>query len=191
LAWLCFTLGFAVMTPVLADPARLQQVDLSSAGWPLGVFALVDQRGSSLTEADLQGRWTFMLLGDGNCGEACAAALSALAGLYRRIGGTQAIETTQVVFVSLDPVGDAPARLARYVELHDPRFIGAAGPRPTLEKLADDLGVSLSPIEPAGAGGYPGSIWLVGPDGVIRVRFLPPYDVPLLTAEYLKTRLRG
>jgi protein SCO1 len=190
LAWLCFTLGFAAMTPVLADPARLQQVD-HSAGWPLGPFTLVDHRDSDFTQANLQGRWTFLLLGDTRCGEPCVAALSALDGLYRRIGRTQAIKTTQVVFVSWDSDGDTPARLARYLEPYDPRFIGVTGASPTLDKLADDLGVPLSPTESADARGHLGSIWLIGPDGVIRVRFLPPYDVPLLTAEYLKTRLRG
>jgi len=35
---------------------------------------------------------------------------------------------------------------------------------------------------------YAGSLVLIGPDGVVRVEFLPPFDPLLLTAEYLKTR---
>jgi hypothetical protein len=33
-------------------------------------------------------------------------------------------------------------------------------------------------------------LWLIDANGVIRARLLPPYDVPLLTASYLRTRAR-
>jgi protein SCO1/2 len=61
--------------------------------------------------------------------------------------------------------------------------------------LADDLRIPYPPqylraVTPGGQG-HVGSIWLIGPDGVIRTELLPPFDVPLLTAAYLKLRLKG
>ena len=55
-----------------------------------------------------------------------------------------------------------------------------------LDRLADDM---LGGSNTAGAN-RTGSLVLVGPDGTVRAQFLPPFDVELLTAEYLKTRVR-
>jgi protein SCO1/2 len=162
-----------------------QAVDRAAAGWPVGPFALVDQHGEPFTHVRLAGRWTFLLLGDTRCGAPCADALAALAGLYQRIAKTRAVTTTQVVFVSLASQDDTPARLRTYLKPFDPRFLAATGPEPVLARLADDLGVA------PGVARYTGSLWLIGPDGVIRGRMQPPYDVPLLTSEYLRTRARG
>jgi len=188
LAWLCAALGLAHIAPALADHP-LQRVNPAAAGWPLGPFALVDHHGAPFTRENLRGRWTLLLLGDSRCGEPCEAALSALAGMYRRIGQTQAIKTMQVVLISPDPQGDPPERLGQYLARFDPRFIGALGSRPSLRGLADDLGVARpGPANDSRSG--TGSIWVIGPDGILRSELLPPFDVLPLTAEFMRTRAR-
>jgi protein SCO1/2 len=163
-------------------PQQASRRDL--AGWELTAFALTDQEGRPFTEERLRGRWTFVLLGDtGSCGRPCDAALQALAGLYQRLAPTQALQTTGVLFVSLDPGRDTPQRLRSYLAGYDRRFIGVTGPPATLRRLADDLGANGDPSPPAG------SLLLVGPDGVVRVEYLPPFDVARLTAAYLRARL--
>lgn len=193
LVWLGCAISLAYATPVLAG--RLpQQVNLATAGWPLGDFVLTDHRGAPFTQENLRGRWTLLLLEEA-CGAPCEAALTALAGVYRRIGQTQAIRTLQVVLVLPAPDGAPPERLGKNLARFDPRFIGALGSRPSLQGLADDLGTALpgsaseapsSGISRSGAG----SIWLVGPDGILRGELLPPFDVRLLTAELMRTRAR-
>jgi protein SCO1/2 len=184
LFWLGCLLGCA---PALAE--RLpQQANTASAGWPLGAFSLTDHRGAPFTLDNLHGRWTLLLLGDSRCGAPCDAALSALAGLTRRIQATQASKTVQVVMVALGEE-DLPERLGAYLARFDPRFIGASGSRSMLQGLADDLGVALADSPDAPRNGA-GSIWVIGPDGIVRSELLPPFDVPLLTAEFLKTRAR-
>jgi protein SCO1/2 len=179
LAWLGCVLSLVPATAAVAE--RLpQQVSRASAGWPLGDFALTDQRGAPFTQENLRGRWTLLLLDDG-CSAPCEAALAALTGLFGRIHATQAIQTVQVVLVL--PAGAPPERLGPYLARFDPRFIGARGSHPTLQGLADDLGVT-SP------GQHDGSIWVIGPDGILRAEMLPPFDVRLLTAEFMKTRSR-
>jgi hypothetical protein len=76
------------------------------------------------------------------------------------------------------------------------QFIGVTGPSQVRAGLVDDLGVTYQPItwqasDTPGDQGHAGSVWLIGPDAVIRAELLPPFDVLLVTAEYLKTRLRG
>ncbi len=189
-AWLAAGL-FAVSLPGLAPATHneTQHTDLSSRGWPVGDFSLTDQNGRAFTQAQLQGRWTLVLLGDTHCGAPCGAALTALTGMYQRISTTQKLATTQVLFVSLDPQRDTPDALRRYLSPYDARFMGATGSPQTLARMIDDLGARPG-VPPAPNAAYPGSLTLVGPDATVHGQFLPPFDVPLLTAAYLKARVR-
>lgn len=191
----CF-LSLELIAPVDAGHTRTQRINRVSEAWPVSDFALIDQHGKAFTDKQVQGRWTFILLGDTHCAEPCKAALTALTGMYQRIATANAIKTTQVLFVSLDSERDRPALLQKYMEPFDNRFVGVTGSRQTLKRLVDDLGVSVRVPAAPGAGNarknnYSGSLLLMGPDGTVRSEFLPPFDVLLLTAEYLKTRARG
>ncbi|MGO4302375.1 SCO family protein [Cupriavidus sp. RAF12] len=181
----------AILLPLLAQASHnaTQQTDMSSGGWPVGAFSLTDQHGRPFTQAQLQDRWTLVLLGDTHCGEPCSKALTALTGLYQRISTTQKLATTQVLFISLDPRRDNPEALRRYLAPYDARFVGATGSAETLAGLIDDLGAKPG-VPPTANAPYPGSLILIGPDGTVRGQFLPPFDVPLLTAAYLKARVR-
>jgi protein SCO1/2 len=172
---------FAVATlpAALAYHGRSQGVNRESAGWPLAPFSLVDHEGRAFTELRLAGRWTFVLFGDTRCGARCDAALAALAGMQRRIANADAIRTTQVLFVSLEPERDTPELLRRHVAAFDPRFVAATAPRAALARLMDDLDVTGR-----------GALVLIGPDRVLRSELLPPYDPLLLSSEYMRTRSR-
>jgi hypothetical protein len=171
------------------DAGRPQQrIERASAVWPAEPFALVDAEGRAYTHERLQGRWTFVVFagggdGHGGCGALCPQALAALDGMLRRIAGTEALKTTQVLYVALD--GHPQRRPA----LHDARSAAVAGAPRTLARLADDLTVTRADTAPP-AGGAPRGIVLVGPDGSARAEYLAPWDVKLMTADYLKTRLR-
>jgi protein SCO1/2 len=177
-----------------------QRVNRSQAGWPLSDFALTDHEGKRLTRAQLQKHWSFIVFGDTHCGTPCTDALEALEGLLQRIAPTAAVKTVQVIFVSLDPARDTPTLLRDYVLAFDNRFIGATGPTETLRSLLDDTGAADSfPAQPPNeskrqqddrGSSYHGSMVLIGPDGVVRAEYLPPFDVKRLTAEFLITRLR-
>ena len=168
------------------------------AGWPLEHFELRDQTGAPITLEQLRGRWTFMLFGDTRCGAPCAEGLSALVGLYQRLAPTAVLATTQVVFVSLDPARDSPAALQAYLQAYDPRFVGATGPRESLQRLLADMGSGDAPTataQPASTycadcplANYRGDLVLVGPDQLIRAQYSPPFDVKRLTASFLIIR---
>lgn len=174
--------------PGRSDERPPQRVDLALAGWPIGEFALVDQIGRPVTQQTLQGQWTFVLVAGDGCSESCAGALGALAGLYRRIARAAALRTTQVIVVSLDPA-QTPAELYGRLVTFDPRFVAAGGPPAAVAALTRDLGVPDVPATPP-AEEDAGALWLIDSNGVIRAQLLPPYDVPLLTASYLRTRAR-
>jgi protein SCO1 len=189
-------LGLQSSMPVRADHTGSQRVSRVSEAWPVGDFTLVDQYGKAFTGKQMLARWSFIVLGNTHCAEPCKTVLTALTGMLQRIAGTKPIETTQVLFVSLDPERDSPASLQKYLAPFDKRFVGVTGSKQTLKQLAADLGMSARfPVSPgtatAGDNKYNGSLLLMGPDGTVLSEFLPPFDVSLLAAEYLKTRVRG
>jgi protein SCO1/2 len=180
------TLAAMLAATALADQAEPQRLDRALEGWMVGNFSLVDQHGNAFTQEHLKDRWTFLLLGDTHCNEPCTAALSALAGMLRRIARADAVKTTQVLFVSLDPNRDTPAKLGSYLADFDAHFVGATASRETLARLVEDLS---PPGAPSGEGKKAGNLLLIGPDAIVRGEFLPPYDVLRLTEGFMKARI--
>jgi protein SCO1/2 len=202
LAGVALTLLFAC-TGAAASHGEKQHEDRAGAGWPVDAFTLVDQQGIAFDQQRLAGRWTFLLFGDTHCESPCTAALDALAGLFRRIGSTDAVRTTQAIFVSLDPARDTPAALGRFLAPYEAAartksapdrtttcFTGATGQPAALQRLADDLRALDDSAATAGGPKYRGSMLLVGPDGAVRTEFLPPFDVKRLTSAFLLVRAR-
>jgi protein SCO1/2 len=182
--------GIASAVPALAEPAGRQRTSRLTGGWPVDDFVLIDQHGRAFTQEHFIGQWTFVLLGDTRCGEPCAAALTALTGMRQRIAGTTRVKTTQVLFVSL--AQDSPEDLRRYLAPYDEHFIGASGSPQTVAKLADELGIAAAvPVSSRASGGreYSGVLSLIDADGIVWGQFLPPFEVTMLTARYLKTRI--
>lgn len=174
----------------VAEVPGPQGIDTAPAGWVPGPFVLHDRHGQVFSARSLEGGWTFMLLGDADCGAPCDEALAALAGLGGRLARTA--KRPAVVVVDLRPVA-AAAALAPRVAAVDARFITVAGAPPELAALADELIPMLAPAAPRLAAGeldaYRGTLFLFGPEGALRAEFLPPFDAARLTERYLKLRL--
>ena len=189
-------IGFAL--PALARHGTQQAVNHDLDGWAVAPFTLTDQHGRAFTEAHLRGRWTFVLFGDtSDCATQCGAALEALAALCQRIERADAMKTTQVVFISLDPKRDTSARLRQYLSAYDTRFIGTTGTPEALRRLADDMRAGTAAASTGTGTGTGtdgatqhnhGSLLLIGPDATIRAEYLPPLDVLRLTASYMRMR---
>lgn len=180
-------LALAVLT-AFADHQRSQPVNRAAKGWPLAPFQLQDAEGTPLTRTQLLGRWTFVLLGDTRCEPPCREALAALAGLRERVARTEVWRDTQLVFVSLDPAHDTPARLRSHRASMLAGVLVATGTPAMLHQLVDDLALARHAVDTTAD--PRGALVLIGPDAVLRVEYLPPFDVKLLTADYLITRAR-
>jgi protein SCO1/2 len=165
-------------------PAPLK-FDRSADGWPVPDFTLVDHHGDALTRHRLLGQWSFVLFGDTHCAAACADGLSTLSAVRARIARAQVVHSTQMLFVSLDPARDDAARLATYLAPYDRELVAATGSAQMLATVADEFGVRTRD-----QAGYSGALVLIGPEGLVRAVYLPPYDVRLLTADYLLKRAR-
>ena len=133
--------------------------------------------------------WSFLYFGYTYCPDICPLTLVEVANLRRQLRIRCENLDARYYLVSVDPQRDTPDALRRYLAPFDARFVGATGSPQTLARLLDDLGAGPD-MPPAANAGYPGSLILVGPDATVRAQFLPPFDVALLTAAYLKARVR-
>jgi protein SCO1/2 len=103
--------------------------------------ALTDDDGAPFAIGSLAGRPTLVFFGFTNCPDICPLTLAVLA---QAMDSLRAEETAPaVLFVSVDPGRDTPARIKAYVEAFDPEFIGATADDATLAPLLAALGVTV------------------------------------------------
>lgn len=97
-----------------------------------GPFSLVDQHGKPFTEQSFLGRPTLLFFGYTFCPDVCPTTLLEASSWMQSLGPDA--DRLRVVFVTVDPERDTPAKLETYLSSFDPRFIGLSGPRPEIDK---------------------------------------------------------
>lgn len=182
-------------------PPTAQQVELE---WlehprPVAAFTLASAHGE-ITDTALRGHWQLLALGFTLCPDLCPTTLAQVAALR----ATMADDPVRVIFVSVDPERDSPARLAAYVQFFGPDIIGVTGEVGQLRRLAHSLGMDFrqdragdgrndSPGENPGDTpriSHSPTIAVIGPDGLLRGRLRPGFDTQRAARE-LTARMRS
>jgi protein SCO1/2 len=116
-----FGLGIlgAALVFTLGPPS---QTAASAVGGP---FALVDQTGRKVTEADVAGRPYLVFFGFTHCPDVCPTTLFQLSEVLKDLGGKA--DRLRVLFITVDPERDTPASLKEYLSSFDPRITGLTG----------------------------------------------------------------
>jgi protein SCO1/2 len=148
-------------------------------------FALADLDGEPYTLAQLQGHWTLLFAGFTHCPDVCPTTLSLMAQLRRQLAaGPTRLE---LLFLSVDPERDTPARLKAYVDHFDASIRGVTGPAAALDAFCASLGLTYVKVPGAGAGGYTvdhsAALVLLDPQGRIAAYFQPPHRLDTLAAD--------
>ena len=78
-------------------------------------FTLTDDTGRTVTAADFQGKDVLLFFGYTNCPDYCPATLAHLQQAIKRLPETTR-KSLKVLFVSVDPKRDTPAKLKQYPE---------------------------------------------------------------------------
>ena len=127
----------------------------------------------------LAGRWTIVSFGFLKCPDVCPTNLAQLAQLARRAAPTSMAEHLVLVFVSVDPARDSVAEVARYAGHFDPTILGVTGETAQLTRLAHALGVQfkVTAHERDYQVAHSIAFSIIGPDGALRGRFRPGFDV--------------
>ncbi|MHA1528209.1 MAG: SCO family protein [Alphaproteobacteria bacterium] len=153
-------------------------------------FALIDQTGRAVTQADFSGRPMAIFFGYANCAAICSVALPSLAAALDLLGQEGA--EIAPILITVDPARDTPAAMARRLAQYHPRLIGLTGSEAALAEARAVFQVEASQVAktPEGAPLYAhGSvIYLVGRDGVVK-SVLPPILPPERIAELMRKYL--
>ena len=145
-------------------------------------FTLTDHDGAAFGLDRLRDKWSLLFFGFTHCPDICPGTLYELQQVDQRLAdsGVPASDY-QVIFVSVDPERDDPARLKEYVTYFDPEFMGVTGSHAEMGPLTRVLGIAYRIDEhEAGTPDYgvdhSASVLLVNPDGRLHGVFPAPLD---------------
>jgi protein SCO1 len=153
-------------------------------------FALRGSDGQELSLARYRGKLVLMSFGFTHCAAVCPTTLATLAQARQALGPQAG--AVQVVFVTVDPERDDPARLKAYLAAFDPSFVGGSGRPEVLAAMRKTYGVVANkvPMSDGYAVDHSASTFLIDRDG--KLRAMMPYgrdakdfvhDIKLLLAQ--------
>ncbi|WP_457665665.1 SCO family protein [Thiolapillus sp.] len=146
---------------------------------PGGDFTL-DSANGPVSLHDFHGKLVLLYFGYTSCPDVCPTNLSQLAMAVKRLS-PQERNKLQVLFISVDPARDTPAKLAEYVTYFDSAFLGVTGTPSLVAKVAKAYGVSYRKVKYEGNMGYlvdhASLTYLVDPQGQLRETL--PHAAPI------------
>jgi protein SCO1/2 len=104
-----------------------------------GPFQLVDQNGRPVSDRDLLGKPTVIFFGFTYCPDVCPTTLADMT-LWLKALGPDA-DKLNMVYVTIDPERDTPARLKSYLTAFDPRIRGLTGAPQAIAQAAHGYSV--------------------------------------------------
>ena len=157
-------------------------------------FSLVDQHGQSFDQRNLRGKWSLLFFGYLSCPDVCPMTMHELDLFWRLLEDEAGAPPPdlQVVFVSVDPARDTPARMRDYIAHFNPAFRGATAAPTDLDRLTRQLGVGYR-IEPETTPGnylvaHSSALFLVDPLGRPVATFSQPHYAATLQLQYGRVR---
>ena len=165
LACLAFTAGVAYV--LIAVPEAVEAPIVGS-------FALTDDEGRQVSEADYRGRYLLVYFGYTYCPDICPTELAKMTSaleLFERADPDRA-RTVVPLFISVDPGRDTQAVLKDYARHFHPRLVALTGTTSQVKAAAQAYKVYFAKVYPderaRNADGYlidhSSQIYLMGPD---------------------------
>jgi protein SCO1/2 len=106
---------------------------------PAPEIVLEREDGSVFRLSDQRGNVVLLFFGYTSCPDVCPITLSELRKVNEELGVNA--DQIQVVFITVDPDRDTPEKIAKYVSIFNPKFIGLSGTLGELEPIWKDYGV--------------------------------------------------
>ncbi|MEN5040241.1 MULTISPECIES: SCO family protein [Stenotrophomonas] len=138
-------LGLVVAQKVFAptpggDRPATESITFYPQPRPLPDFNLGQSDGTRLIPGELKGHWTLVFLGFTFCPDVCPTTLADLAQAQKQWEALPETLRPRLVFISVDPERDTPARLGEYVHAFHKDTLAATADVPSLERFATSLG---------------------------------------------------
>jgi protein SCO1/2 len=143
-------------------------------------FQLDGSDGSDISLREYRGKVVAIAFGFSHCPRVCPVTLAHLSEVAQKLG--DAAKGLQVLFITVDPERDSPARLREFLDYFNPAFRGATGKPEELSAVEKEYGVIAERVASQDAKlGYEvhhsSSIFLVDRAGKLRV--LVPFGRPV------------
>jgi protein SCO1 len=103
-------------------------------------FSLQGSDGHELKISHYRGKVVLLAFGFTSCTEVCPITLNTFAVTRRKLGPAAA--DVQVVYVTVDPGRDVPARLSKYLGSFDSTFVGGTGTEDQLAAVRRSYGIT-------------------------------------------------
>lgn len=143
-AALCLVLGTISAKQLFAalaeKPLVLSTVQLLPEPKPLPKVLLRTATGDAFAREKFNNHWSLVFFGFTSCPDFCPLELQKLAKLIKF--AEESGRHVQVIFVSVDPERDSPARLAEYVNFFHPQIIGLRGDNPAIANFSRFFGAA-------------------------------------------------
>ena len=136
-------------------------------------FSLQGTDGHELRMSRYRGKVILLAFGYSHCTAVCPVTLATLAAARRELGPLAA--DVQVVYVTVDPERDVPARLQAFLHAFDASFVGGTGTAAQLAGVRKDYGISAQKITTPDGYAYSHSSFTYLIDRGGRIRALMPY----------------
>ncbi|MDB6108040.1 MAG: electron transport protein SCO1/SenC [Gammaproteobacteria bacterium] len=136
-------------------------------------FSLASSTGHELKISDYRGKVVLLAFGFTSCTEVCPTTLNTFALARRKLQSAAA--DVQVVYITVDPQRDVPARLAKYLGSFDPTFVGGTGTQEQLATVRRNYGISAEKKTIGNDYTYAHSSFTYLIDRTGRIRALMPY----------------
>lgn len=136
-------------------------------------FTLQGTDGHELRMSRYRGKVVLLAFGYSSCTAVCPVTLATLAAARRELGPAAA--EVQVLYVTVDPERDVPARLQAFLRNFDATFVGGTGTAEQLAGVRRDYGISAQKISTPDGYAYSHSSFTYLIDRAGRIRALMPY----------------
>lgn len=131
-------------------------------------FRLTDERGETVTEEAFLGRPTAVFFGYTHCPDICPVTMGKLRMAIGQMP-EDLRDDVQVLFVSVDPERDDPARLTEYTASFGPQFVGLTSDEDTLREVVKRYRATFSYGMPDENGDYlvshPSAVYVFDAEG--------------------------
>jgi protein SCO1 len=159
---------------------------------PGGQFTLQSAAGP-VSLSDLRGKLVLIYFGYTYCPDICPTSLAATVACVKQLTADEQARVA-IVFISVDPGRDTPARLKTYVEFFHPQMLGLTGDAANLAEIARRYGVFYAFHKSESAAGsyvvdHSADTYVVGQEGALLDRIAhetAPEKVAATLRKYLR-----
>ncbi|RAR62940.1 MULTISPECIES: SCO family protein [Halomonadaceae] len=157
-------------------------------------LSLMDENGQQVEEDAYTGKTTLLYFGYTHCPDVCPTSLARMTAAIKKLD-EPARDDIQVLFVSVDPERDTPARLRQYTDVFGPQFIGLTGSTAQLDALTNRYRVSYGYGEKDENGNYDVShssgIFVFNEQGDARLLMRNSDPIPSMVSDLKRLMERG